>query len=74
MYPRPKGGDTKKTAGNREGELDMLDILQAILPVAFAVILRMFGALSLVWVSFVGAEVVGVPVAVHLWREAQQNI
>ena len=47
---------------------------QAILPVVFAMILREFGALKLIWVSFVLAELVCIPFAAHLWKGARGNL
>ena len=41
---------------------------QAVLPVVFAVILSRFGRLELVWLSFILAEAVAIPLALHLWR------
>ena len=42
---------------------------QAILPVVFALILRNFDILNLVWLAFVLAEVIGIPFAIYLWNK-----
>ena len=41
---------------------------QAILPLVFAFILKWFGTLNLIWVSFVLAELCGIPLAMMLWK------
>lgn len=41
---------------------------QAILPLVFAFILKWFGNLNLIWVSFVLAELCGIPLAMMLWK------
>ena len=41
---------------------------QAALPVLLALVLRVFGRLSLVWLAFVIAEALCVPFALWLWR------
>lgn len=42
---------------------------QAIFPIAFAIILRQFGMIELVWCSFVLAEFCGFPLALWLWKK-----
>ena len=44
---------------------------QAILPVVFATILSRLGQLNLVWMAFVLAETAAIPLALRLWRGAQ---
>ena len=44
---------------------------QAILPVVFALFLKNTGILNLIWLSFVLAELVGIPFALYLWKKAQ---
>lgn len=46
---------------------------QAILPVLFALGLRGFGNLNLIWIAFILAELVGIPLAVFLWRGAYKR-
>lgn len=46
---------------------------QAVLPVAFALILQLSGSLELVWLGFVLAELAGMPLAVILWKRAYQT-
>ena len=41
---------------------------QAILPLVFTFILKWFGNLNLIWVSFVLAELCGIPLAMMLWK------
>ena len=47
---------------------------QAILPVVFAVILRVFGQVDIIWLSFVLAELMGIPFAVHLWKKSRSGL
>ncbi len=47
---------------------------QAILPVTFALILRLFGILDLVWCAFVLAELIGIPFALYLWKKAHRDL
>ena len=47
---------------------------QAILPVVFALVLRMFGILDYIWCAFVLAELVGIPFAIYLWRKSRNMI
>ncbi len=42
---------------------------QAILPILFAVVLRQFGVIDLIWFSFVLAEFCGLPLALWLWKK-----
>ena len=44
---------------------------QAILPIIFALIFRIFGVLNLIWITFVLAELVGIPFAVCLWKKSR---
>ena len=41
---------------------------QAVLPILFALILRVFGVLDFVWCAFVLAELAGLPLAIYLWK------
>ncbi len=47
---------------------------QAILPVAFALILQLFGSLNLIWLGFILAELVGIPLALSLWKRAWRRV
>ena len=47
---------------------------QAVLPVLFALALRGFGRLPLIWAAFVLAEVACVPLALRLWGSARREI
>jgi len=47
---------------------------QAILPVVFALILRIFGILDLIWCAFILAELVGIPFAVYLWKKSGNSL
>lgn len=47
---------------------------QAILPVAFALILQLFGSLNLIWLGFILAELVGIPLALILWKKAWRRV
>lgn len=47
---------------------------QAILPVAFALLLRFFGSLNLIWLGFILAELAGVPLALILWKKAWRRV
>ena len=44
---------------------------QAIFPVLLALLLRGFGRLELVWLAFVLAECLGIPLALRLWHRAR---
>ena len=47
---------------------------QAVLPVVFAMLLRRAGALNLIWFSFVLAELICIPFAVHLWKGSRSSL
>ena len=47
---------------------------QAILPIAFAAILRLTGNLNVLWLAFILAEAAGIPLALYLWRRAFRSI
>ena len=47
---------------------------QAILPVIFALVLRLTGNINVFWLSFILAELLGIPLGICLWRRAYQNI
>ena len=47
---------------------------QAILPIVFALFFRMFGILNLIWIAFVLAELVGIPLAVRLWKKSHSML
>jgi len=47
---------------------------QAILPVVFALVLRMFGILDFIWYAFILAELVGIPFAVYLWKKSGNRL
>lgn len=47
---------------------------QAILPLAFAMVLRLFGNLDVLWIGFLAAEVAGIPLAVFLWNKRLRRI
>lgn len=47
---------------------------QAALPVLLALILSRFGALNLIWLAFVLAEGVAIPVALTLWRRESSTV
>lgn len=47
---------------------------QALLPVGFALLLKGFGILELVWASFLLGELAVIPFAARVWRRARQNI
>ena len=47
---------------------------QAILPVVFALILRLFGQLDLIWTGLILAEALGIPLALLLWRRAYRAV
>ena len=46
---------------------------QAILPVLFALILRLTGSLTVLWSAFILAEAAGIPLGLWLWRRAYRN-
>ena len=47
---------------------------QAILPVVFALILRVFGILDFIWCAFILAELAGIPFAVYLWKKSRGGL
>ena len=47
---------------------------QAILPVAFALLLQFFGNLNLIWLGFILAELAGIPLALVLWKKAWRRV
>ena len=47
---------------------------QAVLPLVFALILRIFGIIDVIWLSFVLAELVGIPFAFHLWKKSRGKL
>ena len=47
---------------------------QAILPLVFALILRVFGVMDVIWLAFVLAELVGIPLAVYLWKQSRGKL
>ncbi len=58
--------------GTRSMYLTM--IRQAILPLMFALVFSSFGSLSMVWLSFVFAEIIGIPFAIMLWRKSTGTV
>ncbi len=47
---------------------------QAVLPLAFTMILRIFGNLDVLWIGFIAAELAGIPLAAFLWRKKLAQI
>lgn len=47
---------------------------QALLPLVFAMVLRLFGNLDVLWTGFLAAEMVGIPLAVFLWNKRLRRI
>ena len=47
---------------------------QAVLPILLALVLKTFGNLNLIWLAFVLAEFLGVPLAVMLWQRSSVQI
>ena len=47
---------------------------QALLPILFAFVLRVFGVLDFIWCAFVLAELAGIPLAVYLWRRSRSSL
>ena len=47
---------------------------QAVLPLAFTMVLRIFGNLDVLWTGFIAAELAGIPLAVVLWRKKLTQI
>ncbi len=54
--------------GTRSMYITMLR--QAMLPLAFAFVLSRTGQISLVWTAFIIAELLGIPVALALWKKS----
>lgn len=46
---------------------------QAVLPILFALILSRFGNVSLVWISYIIAELCGIPLAIYLWKTKKEK-
>lgn len=46
---------------------------QAILPVLFALVLRLTGSLTILWFAFILAEAAGIPLGLWLWRRAYRG-
>lgn len=46
---------------------------QAVLPILFALVLRLFGNLELLWTAFILAEALGIPLALRLWKRASHT-
>lgn len=42
---------------------------QAVLPLAFTLVLRLFGNLDLLWTGFIAAEAAGIPLALFIWKK-----
>lgn len=47
---------------------------QAVLPLVFAMLLRIFGNLNLIWGAFILAELAGMPLALLLWKKGFSRI
>ena len=47
---------------------------QAILPVLLALVLRTFGSLNLMWLSFVLAEGICIPLSLWMWKNSQGRL
>lgn len=47
---------------------------QAVLPLAFTMVLRIFGNLDVLWTGFIAAELAGIPLAVVMWRKKLREI
>lgn len=47
---------------------------QAVLPLAFAVILQNFGNLDLIWTAFILAELAGIPLSLFVWKKGFSQI
>lgn len=58
--------------GTRSMELTMTR--QAVLPILFALLLRLTGNLQILWTAFILAEGLGLPLAVWLWRKSRKSI
>ncbi len=58
--------------GTRSMYLTMLR--QAILPIVIAIAAIQIGKLELVWLSFVFAEIIGIPFSIVLWKKSTEEI
>lgn len=47
---------------------------QAVLPLAFAALLRFTGNLNLIWLGIAFAELLGIPLALFLWKRAYRKV
>ncbi len=47
---------------------------QAVLPVLFALVLRLTGNLNMIWLGYVLAEAVCIPLALFLWNRAYARV
>lgn len=47
---------------------------QAVLPLAFTMVLKVFGDLDVLWTGFLAAELAGIPLAVFLWKKKLARI
>ena len=47
---------------------------QAVLPVIFALLLRLTGDLNILWCAFILAEAVSIPLALRLWENAFRKV
>ncbi len=47
---------------------------QAVLPVLFALLLRLTGSLNMIWLGYILAEAICIPLALYLWRKAYANV
>ncbi len=47
---------------------------QVVLPVVFIAALSHFGNLTLIWLAFVLAEAVVIPIGIILWRRESDNV
>ncbi len=56
------------------GSMAITMVRQAILPLAFALSLKGFGNQNLIWVSFILAELAGIPLAFYLWKRGTSQI
>ncbi len=60
--------------GQGAGSMVLTMSRQAVLPVVFALAVRGFGSLTLIWTAFILAECAGIPLALGLWRRARRAI
>ena len=49
-------------------------VRQVILPVVFALALRLTGKVEWIWTGFILAELLGFPLALTLWRRAYRSV